>query len=804
MLVYNWQVAGKQPKQKDSYMRPSRWFLVLLAMTLLIGGLPAAAQAQGETNVVTVNGYEGLPENVLSPEEVDKVAALTSIPLPPIMLGPISPDDQAVLAIVQQEPYFLNVQDGSLAPLSPELLGGSIFPLGLIGGIAAWRDGQTFVTIGVDLSAGALESETPTVLLVTVDRTTGAVGAEPLALAPNELPAAISYDGSKLLLVSAQEAPTEEAMVRVPITWPTKDQQLAQQLSPVLQARAAELGARWPALLNAVQLFDDNDRSAFQMSEQPIDLRVLDIGSGARQELLTIPSAGIVPAGFTWSRDGTKIALTLIGVYGLEEEARPIFDGSLVSDQLYRDATGQLPPTENPFYQNNTVEAFDLLSGTRSTLRAPDAGPELLIGTSWSPDGKQLLVTALNPSQPEGRAYPTYIPQFSDSYSYRFYDASLQPSGRLDSPEFSAPFYSTGQFVGPDELIFTGLTGTDVHMYYYNRATGEFRNIADRAGSYGVSIFGALIATTGQGARQVVFNFSSFTSAPDLWRISWDGSGVTRLTWTNAELEAIAGTRQDPVSFTLSNGEVRTGTLIQPAGASFPPQDVPIIVWQEGGPGGGMNNQWLGIVESPYTLLPSFGFGLLVLPAAGRYGNGPDVYEQLYDNANFGVADIDEVAEAAQQMIDLGWTSNSKLGITGCSYGGYFTWQSIIRHPDLYAAANPQCALVDAVVEWSRGYQFLMAYIQGPVTPFDDPERYRADSPIYNLDSVEAAVLSFHGTADFLPITQNENAHLQINARGVPARMLKFVDAGHGLADIPEYEVYAAQEQIQWFRTYLR
>jgi hypothetical protein len=39
--------------------------------------------------------------------------------------------------------------------------------------------------------------------------------------------------------------------------------------------------------------------------------------------------------------------------------------------------------------------------------------------------------------------------------------------------------------------------------------------------------------------------------------------------------------------------------------------------------------------------------------------------------------------------------------------------------------------------------------------------------------------------------------------RGVPARMVKFLGAEHGLQR-GDYQLYAAQEQIQWFREYLR
>jgi dipeptidyl aminopeptidase/acylaminoacyl peptidase len=247
--------------------------------------------------------------------------------------------------------------------------------------------------------------------------------------------------------------------------------------------------------------------------------------------------------------------------------------------------------------------------------------------------------------------------------------------------------------------------------------------------------------------------------------------------------------------------------LIQPADAPFPPRDVRIVVWQEGGPGIPMTNDWAANVENPYALLPNLGVAVLVVPLSGRYGLGPRVYSALYDGANFGQIDIDEQAQIVRQMIARRWTSKGKVGITGCSYGGYFTLQSLIRHPDLYAAANAQCAILDNVVEWSRGFSHLLPYIEG-VPPWAADAEYRRDSPIYNADKITTPLLTFHGTNDFLPITQNENMHLQLVNRNLPAKMLKFVGTGHGLVRNGEieqaYELYAAQEQILWFRKYLK
>ncbi|NTU78413.1 MAG: prolyl oligopeptidase family serine peptidase [Chloroflexales bacterium] len=186
-------------------------------------------------------------------------------------------------------------------------------------------------------------------------------------------------------------------------------------------------------------------------------------------------------------------------------------------------------------------------------------------------------------------------------------------------------------------------------------------------------------------------------------------------------------------------------------------------------------------------------------------GPEPERFEALYEGSNYGQVDIDAQAEIVAQMRAKGWTS--KVGIVGCSYGGYFVNQSITRHPTTYDAAHTMCSLVDLFTEWSRGFPSLTPALEG-LPPQAAVEEYRRDSPAYNAGRIRTPLLAFHGTDDFLPVTVMQNYMLQVINNKVPAKLLKFQGAGHGFLSVPPelsatYELYGAQEQIIWFRTYL-
>ncbi len=522
-------------------------------------------------------------------------------------------------------------------------------------------------------------------------------------------------------------------------------------------------------------------------------LNVRDLPSAQARTVATIPAGSeIVDASF--SPDGSKLSVVS---QRFDEVAARAFDGALLSSVAYRDVTGNLPQAQNPYFQSNTLTVFDFPSGQAQTLRAAHGDGAVFARSSWSTDNQTLVVKMHTPGRAQGRRYPQYYPQFLSGSHMRFYTSALQEFRRLERSEISDRESSVG-FVSPDELIITGQDRLDQHAFYYNLRSGEFRRISDRPGTFAA-------VTPTNSSREIIFAYSSYTDPVDFHRMRWDGTAFTRITWVNEAVRQLNQTRQYPVSFTLRDGSIHTGVLILPAEVAFPPRNVPIVVWQEGGPTVAVQNSWFAVVESPHALLPNFGFGVLVVPLYGRVGVGPERFNALANGANFGAIDIDAQAEIARQLKARGWAS--KVGITGCSYGGYFVTQSLVRHPATYDAGHTMCSLIDLIVEWKRGFPVLYQWTMG-LPPHAALEEYRRDSPAYNAGRVRTPLLAFHGTGDFIPITLMENFMLEVINTGTPAKLLKFQGATHGfLASSPKlavaYELYGAQEQILWFRQYL-
>lgn len=760
-------------------MRYSRIVGLMLALAVLVGVMPVQAQGnpavthQGN-NIYLVDGTQSAIPNLLPAEEVQKIAALQSIPPGAFsaIISPVSPDDQTILVVTSQGFGFTNLRDGSTVPFpqAPDYAPLSNW---------FWLDDETLGSYGI-----TLPDLQP--ILYGVDRRTGM--GEVLAVVPADLgfPVFVSDNGRKVLFAALPQ--TSQALT---VPAPGRGAQAAPLPTALSAAVRQPVGARARALVGFAALFNPIPDGAVATEVFNVNTRLTVVDSETGEaRLVTTLLAGSAPSELSFSQDGSKFALTV--ELGDVDPDRGL-DGARISELGYRDATGNLPPAQNPWLQGNQLITLDFASGEVKTLRAADGDGAIYHGVNWSPDNQTLAVTVQQPSRLLGRRYPVYLPASRSGASLRLLDSSLREIRRVDRIELSDVEMSAS-FVSPDELIIQSHYRLNEHPHYYNWRSGELRPIADRAGTF------AHVTATNR-SREIVFVYTSFTDPTDVYRMKWDGSAFARITWLNEAARQLSQTKQQPVTFTLRNGSTHSGVLIMPADAPFPPKNLPIIVWQEGGPRTHIKNQWVALIESPFGLLPNFGFGVLVVPLYGRLGLGPDRFEALSDGANFGQIDIDAMNEIVGQMRARGWTS--KVGVTGCSYGGYFATQSVTRHPATYDAAHAMCSIIDPVTEWSRGYATAMPFLQG-LPPQAALAEYAQDAPAYNANRVRTPLLAFHGTADFLPVTLMENFMLEVINNEVPAKLLKFQDAPHGFGGIPPYELYGAQEQLIWFRTYLK
>ncbi|HSL28972.1 MAG TPA: prolyl oligopeptidase family serine peptidase [Anaerolineales bacterium] len=546
-----------------------------------------------------------------------------------------------------------------------------------------------------------------------------------------------------------------------------------------------------------LSLAPDGSRVLMEVgSDEGVDLMVSDIEAGTSEKLMSYVDGGS-PQAISWTADGSKLAVVR---YEISPELAA--DQSRVEELVMQDALGKLPLAQNPIFTGNTVDVFDLAQGTQqlAALRSDPNDGYLFHQLLWSPDGARLLARMTRPSQPAGREHPVVVVgAFPDRALYRVYDANLALTNTLDRPEIEAPLSSDALFLSPDEVVIPAAYRLNFSLFHFNLLSGEFRVLQPDVGTFLEASEGYQIHATHQ-SRQLVYNQSSFLSPPEIYRLDLDGGAPQALTHFNTRAADANQVRVDQVSFPLQDGTTRVGYLLQPVDAPFPPQDIPIVLYQQGGPGGPMTNRWGATAEEPFNLLPNFGFAVLFMPFSGREGFGPEFFRALADHDNFGQLDVAEGAQVVQHLLEQGYAKAGGVGIAGCSYGGYFVAQSITQYPDLYDAANVQCAVLD-MVKWWEPNPYLVTFMEGSL-PEDQPEEYRRDSPFYQASQVTTPLLLFHGSEDDLPFGIVRDFRNGIDEEITPVEMLVFKNEGHSLT-LSSSRLVAAQELIAWFRKYL-
>lgn len=167
------------------------------------------------------------------------------------------------------------------------------------------------------------------------------------------------------------------------------------------------------------------------------------------------------------------------------------------------------------------------------------------------------------------------------------------------------------------------------------------------------------------------------------------------------------------------------------------------------------------------------GFITAWIDAKGTKGRGRDFTQSVY--GKLGVVEIDDTAAAVTDLCKkYPFIDSARVGVEGTSYGGYFSALSLLRHPEVYAAA---CASSAVTSWWHYDTIYTERYMD---TPQNNPEGYKAGSAMEFAGNLKGQLCLFYGTAD--DNVHPTNTHQLIAAldkEGKPYRLYVGVDQGH-------------------------
>jgi dipeptidyl-peptidase-4 len=191
-------------------------------------------------------------------------------------------------------------------------------------------------------------------------------------------------------------------------------------------------------------------------------------------------------------------------------------------------------------------------------------------------------------------------------------------------------------------------------------------------------------------------------------------------------------------TFTAADARTTLHGLIHFPSNFDPRQKYPVLVPVYGGPGSASNTARETFVM-PHALT-EYGFIVVNVDSRAAPGRGKRTLDHIY--LKLGQVEIDDMAAGVRALWDRPYIDRGRIGIYGTSYGGYASLMSLLRHPDVYAAASAS----SPVTAW---YHYDTIYTERYMwIPQENKEGYEAGSAMTYVKNLQGRLMLYYGTAD--------------------------------------------------------
>lgn len=201
----------------------------------------------------------------------------------------------------------------------------------------------------------------------------------------------------------------------------------------------------------------------------------------------------------------------------------------------------------------------------------------------------------------------------------------------------------------------------------------------------------------------------------------------------------------------------------------------PLLVMSHGGPTSATTPTYDAKIQY-YT---SRGIAVMDVNYRGSTGYGRAYRQRL--NGQWGVADVDDCANAALYLVNRGEVDENRLMITGGSAGGYTTLCALTFR-DVFKAGASRYGIGDLETMVVDTHKFESRYLDNLVGPYPEKhELYQERSAINYTDQLKCPMIFFQGSEDkIVPPNQSQTMYKAVKAKGLPVAYLEFEGEQHG------------------------
>ena len=258
--------------------------------------------------------------------------------------------------------------------------------------------------------------------------------------------------------------------------------------------------------------------------------------------------------------------------------------------------------------------------------------------------------------------------------------------------------------------------------------------------------------------------------------------------------------RVAPWTFTNAAGDQIDGRYYLPPDFD-PQQEYPLIVYYYGGTNP-VNRQFTG--RYPFNLWAAQGYVIYVLQPRGATGYGQD-FSAFHVNT-WGEYTADDIIEGTRKFVAAhDFVDGERIGNIGASYGGFMTMQ-LATLTDLYAASISHAGISALTGYWGQGwwgYSYSGLASHGSF-PWNNPELYVGQSPVYSADKVTTPLLLLTGDSDTnVPPGESHNMYTALKLLGREVELVEIPGQDHWILD--REKRYAWWDtMLAWFDYWLK
>ena len=302
------------------------------------------------------------------------------------------------------------------------------------------------------------------------------------------------------------------------------------------------------------------------------------------------------------------------------------------------------------------------------------------------------------------------------------------------------------------------------------------------------------------GAAKFALLISTPTRIGDLYWLEGTSGTPKQLTHLNDELfSKLNLSEPEEVWYTSFDGK-KVQTWVQKPPDFDPNKKYPLILNIHGGP----HSAYGFVFDHEFQWMAAKGYVVL-------YPNprGSTSYGQEFGNIiqyRYPGDDYKDLMAGVDELLKRGYIDEKRLGVTGGSGGGLLTnWT--IGQTTRFAAAVSQRDIADWADWWYTADFTLFQPNWFKAPPFEDPEDYRARSPITYINKVQTPLMLILGETDYRTPTGSggEQMFRALKYRKIPTVMVRFPNETHELSRSgqPWHRIERLQHIVGWFDKWL-